>query len=259
VLRRYVQHMKVLATARGRLISALIYPIVLVALSAAVVVLIIVKVVPAFGSFYDQFGAGAQLPAVTRMLVGLSGILTGYWYLLLAGAFAIAGAVWYWLQQPGQRDRIDAAILKMPILGPVLRKFATAQVARTIATLLSGGLPLLTALEIAARAIANRSVARDLAFVVQQVREGGGLGTSLAKRGTFPNVAIEMVEVGEQTGALAEMLNSVADFYDEENETTLERFSNLVQPIMLVFMGLIIAGLLLSLYMPLFNLSTLAG
>jgi len=259
VLRRYVQHMKVLAAARGRLISAMIYPMVLVALSGAVVALIIVRVVPAFGSFYEQFGAGAKLPAATRFLVGISGVLTGYWYLLLAGLIAGGGAVWYWMQQPGQRDRVDAAILKMPIVGPVLRKFATAQVARTIATLLSGGLPLVTALEIAAHAIANRSVARDLAFVVQQVREGGGLGRSLAQRGTFPNVAIEMVEVGEQTGALAEMLNSVADFYDEENETTLERFSNLVQPIMLVVMGLVIAGLLLSLYMPLFNLSTLAG
>ena len=150
-------------------------------------------------------------------------------------------------------------MLRTPILGGVLKKFATAQVARTIATLLSGGLPLVTALEIAQRAIANRAVARDLGVVMQQVREGGGLGSSLAARGTFPTVAIEMVEVGEQTGALAEMLNSVADFYDEENETTLERFSNLVQPLLLVFMGLVIAGLLLSLYMPLFNLSTLSG
>jgi type IV pilus assembly protein PilC len=259
VLRRYVQHMKVLASARGRLVSALMYPAILVVLSGTVVGVIVMKVVPEFSLFYVQMGNGAPLPAATRVLVGISGVLVHFWWAILGGIAAAGMGGSLWLKRPGQMERIDGALLKLPLVGPLLRKFATAQVARTIATLLSGGLPLVTALEIASRAIGNKAVARDLDAVTQQVREGGGLGGSLAERGTFPNVAIEMVEVGEQTGALAEMLNSVADFYDEENETSLERFSNLVQPMLLVVMGLVIAGLLLSLYMPLFNLSQLAG
>jgi type IV pilus assembly protein PilC len=139
------------------------------------------------------------------------------------------------------------------------RKFSTAQVARTISTLLAGGIPLVNALDIASKSVGNRAVAQDLDVVAKEVREGTSLHESLTRRGTFPNVAIEMVEVGESTGALAEMLNSIADFYDEENDTSLTRFSNLVQPVLLVVMGVIIAALLLSLYMPLFQLSSLTS
>jgi len=127
-----------------------------------------------------------------------------------------------------------------------------------MATLLTGGIPLVNALEVAARSAGNRSIAEHLAGVARQVREGSSLSAALQERDLFPHVAIEMVEVGESTGALAEMLNSVADFYDEENQTSLTRFSNLIQPLLLVGMGIVIAGLLLSLYMPLFRLSSLA-
>jgi type IV pilus assembly protein PilC len=133
---------------------------------------------------------------------------------------------------------------------------ATAQVCRTLATLLSGGIPLVNALEIGSTATGNRAIADDLSVVARQVREGGSLANALAERQMFPNVAVEMVEVGESTGALAEMLNSVADFYDEENETSLERFSNLVQPVLLIVVGIILAALIMSLYMPLFELSS---
>jgi type IV pilus assembly protein PilC len=154
---------------------------------------------------------------------------------------------------------LHAWVLKLPYFGPLARKFATAQVSRTLATLLSGGIPLVNALDIAAKSVGNRHIADHLAVVARQVREGGSLAGSLSERGIFPHVAVEMVEVGESTGALADMLNSVADFYDEENETSLTRFSNLIQPILLIVMGLIIAGLLLSLYMPLFQLSSIRG
>jgi type IV pilus assembly protein PilC len=131
-------------------------------------------------------------------------------------------------------------------------------VSRTLATLLSGGIPLVNSLDVATKAIGNRSMAEDLGVVARQVREGKSLGSALSERNIFPHVAVEMVEVGESTGALAEMLNSIADFYDEENETSLTRFSNLIQPLLLIVMGALIAGLLLSLYMPLFKLSSIA-
>ncbi len=192
----------------------------------------------------------------TQFLVGLSTFLVDKLFLILAALILIVVGGGYLLRQPGQRRKLDAAILNLPYVGTLLRRFATAQICRTISTLLSGGIPLINAVEIAAKAISNRAIAADLMDVVQQIREGGSLAASLAKNHTFPDVAIEMVEVGESTGALAEMLTSVSDFYDDENKTSLERFGNLVQPAMLVVMGFIIAGLLLALYMPLFNLGS---
>ena len=140
--------------------------------------------------------------------------------------------------------------------GPIAQKFATSQAARTLATLLGGGIPLVNAIDVSARSIGNQYMAHELTHAAQQVREGRALAASMDESGAFPDVAIKMVEVGESTGALQEMLNSLADFYDEEIETNLGRFVTIIEPALLVIMGIVIAGLLLSLYMPLFNLSS---
>jgi len=259
VLRRYVQHVKVLGSVRRRVISALIYPAVLVLLSMSVVGLIVFQVVPKFQEFYAEVGHGAELPLSTRLVVALSTTLIhNAW--LIAGT--ITGAIALWIvtfRQPEQRKRLHAFVLRIPYFGPLARKMATAQVCRTLATLLSGGIPLVNSLEVSATATGNRAMSEDLTRVARQVREGGSLAGALTERRMFPQVAVEMVEVGESTGALAEMLNSVADFYDEENETSLERFSNLIQPVLLIVMGVILATLIMSLYMPLFQLSNAMG
>ena len=150
-------------------------------------------------------------------------------------------------------------ILRLPVLGPIARKFATSQMARTLATLLGGGLPLVNALDIAARSIGNQHMARQLEVVGSRVREGESFAAALEARREFPDVAVKMAEVGESTGALQDMLNTVADFYDEEISTNMERFVTLVEPVLLVMMGVVIAGLLLALYMPLFQLSSVLG
>jgi type IV pilus assembly protein PilC len=150
-------------------------------------------------------------------------------------------------------------MLALPWLGDVMRKFSTAQLARTLATLLGGGLPLVNALEVAARSVSNRYMARELEHVAQAVREGQGMAATMRARGVFPDVAVKMTEVGESTGALQEMLTSVAEFYDEEVETTLGRFVTLIEPLLLIVMGLVIAALLLALYLPLFELSSVVS
>jgi type IV pilus assembly protein PilC len=258
VLRRYIHHMKVLASVRSHVVSALIYPAVLVLLSIAVVGLIVFRVVPEFASFYSQYGEGAQLPMSTRVLVSISENLVGSAGLIFGGLLAVIAIAMLWYRQPGQKKRIHATILRLPYFGLLARKFATAQVSRTLATLLSGGIPLVNSLDISAKAVGNHSIKDHLAVVAKQVREGSSLAGALGERNMFPHVAVEMVEVGESTGALSDMLNSIADFYDEENETSLERFSTLIQPLLLIVMGAVIAGLLLSLYMPLFKLSSLS-
>jgi type IV pilus assembly protein PilC len=219
-----------------------------------VVTVIVVKVVPEFGTFYNQFGK--ELPLSTRFIVGLSEFVTTYFVFLFMGVVAlIAGTLW-WVRLPGQRRRLHRLILKLPMIGSIAQKFSTSQGARTLATLLGGGIPLVNALEVTSRSMGNLHMAAELTTAAQQVREGRSLASTLQDSGAFPDVAIKMVEVGESTGALQEMLNSLADFYDEEIDTNLGRFVTVIEPALLVIMGIVIAGLLLSLYLPLFNLSS---
>jgi type IV pilus assembly protein PilC len=254
VIRRYVSYAKVIAAVKRRTISALVYPAILTVLSLIVVSIIVLKVVPAFSSFYGQFGK--ELPLSTRVIVATSNFLLLYFPFIVVAVVAGVAAFLLWVRQPEQRVHFDRLLLRLPFAGGVVQKFSTAQAARTLGTLLGGGIPLVNSLEISARSIGNRYMAAQLTTAGHQVREGSALAAAMLERGVFPDVAIKMVEVGEQTGALQEMLTSLADFFDEEVDTTLARFVTLVEPILLVTMGLVIAALLLALYMPLFQLSS---
>jgi type IV pilus assembly protein PilC len=254
VLRRYVEYTKIISTVKRKTVSALVYPAILVSLAIVLVSIIVLKVVPAFSDFYKTFGA--DLPIVTRIIIRISEFLRAQFLLVVVAVVLAVAAGVSWIRQPGQQARFDHLILGLPMLGQVARKFATSQMARTLATLLGGGLPLVNALDIAAKSVGNQYMAKQLDVVSVRVREGESFAAALEGRRVFPEVAVKMAEVGEQTGALQDMLNTVADFYDEEIATTMERFITLVEPVLLVFMGLVIAGLLLALYMPLFQLSS---
>jgi type IV pilus assembly protein PilC len=254
MLRRYVAYEKVIDAVKRRTISALIYPAILVALSIALVLIIVLRVVPAFSDFYGSFGA--ELPLTTRIIVAISNFVLSEVLILLAVMTLGTGGIIAWFRQPGQRVRFDRALLSLPFIGQSFRKFATAQLARTLGTLLGGGIPLVNALDVAARSVNNRYMAGELEGVTQRVREGQSLAASLSARDIVPDVAVKMVEVGESTGALQDMLVSLADFYDEEIETEVGRFVTVIEPIILVVMGVVIAGIVLALYMPLFRLSS---
>jgi type IV pilus assembly protein PilC len=254
VLRRYVEYTKIIQTVKRKTLSALVYPAILTSLALVLVSIIVLKVVPAFSDFYQGFGA--ELPLVTRMIVRLSDFIRSNFILIVAAiAIVVFGAI-AWIRQPGQKARFDHLILGLPAIGPIAGKFSTSQMARTLATLLGGGLPLVNALDIASKSIGNQYMASQLEIVSGRVREGESFAAALEARKVFPEVAVKMAEVGESTGALQDMLNTVADFYDEEISTNMERFVTLVEPVLLVVMGIVIAGLLLALYMPLFQLSS---
>lgn len=257
VLRRYVAYSKTVDTVRSKTISAMIYPAILVGLAFVLVSIIIVKVVPTFSEFYLSFGA--ELPLSTRIIVGVSDLIRGQMGLILIALGAGVVAFWSWVRQPGHGSKFDALLLKLPFIGPSFHKFATTQLARTLATLLGGGIPLVNALEIASRSTGNRHLGEELAIVATKVREGQSFSATVFERKTVPDVAIKMIEVGESTGALTEMLNSLSDFYDEEIETDVARFVTVIEPVMLVFMGVVIAGIVLALYMPLFQLTSVIG
>jgi type IV pilus assembly protein PilC len=213
--------------------------------------------VPAFAGFYETFNA--ELPLPTRILTAVShAIGSNLLWLTLALVAGVITAM-TWLRSPANRIRWHHMALRLPFAGPVATKFATSQFARTLATLLGGGIPLVSALEVAGRAIGNRYVGSQIEMMLQQVREGQALAQAMAARQVFPDVALKMVEVGEATGALQEMLNAIADFFDEDIETTLGRFMRLVEPVMLVIMAIVIAAILLALYLPVFQLSSAVG
>jgi len=254
VLRRYVEYAKIISTVKRKTRSALAYPAILIVLSLALVSVIVLKVVPAFADFYASFGA--ELPLVTRVILAISAFLRSQF--LLVAVVLVVGVISFvvWVKQPGQQARFDRLMLRTPFVGPIAAKFATSQMARTLATLLGGGLPLVNALEIVAKSVGNQYMAAQLGIVNARVKEGESFAAALEARHVFPEVAVKMAEVGESTGALQDMLNTVADFYDEEIATNLERFVTMIEPTLLVVMGIVIAGLLLALYMPLFQLSS---
>jgi type IV pilus assembly protein PilC len=257
VLRRYVVYEKVLDSVRRKAVSALIYPAILIALAIGLVGIIVLKVVPAFSDFYASFDA--ELPVSTRVILAISTFAQAQFPLIVTG-LALGGAAFTaWIRRPGQRARFDRAVLVIPFIGETIRKFTTAQMARTLATLLGGGIPLVNSLEVTARSVGNRYMAGELDAVTQKVREGQGLASSLAARAVVPDVALKMIEVGESTGSLQDMLASLADFYDEEVETSVSRFVTLIEPALLVVMGIVIAVLVLALYMPLFQLSSVVS
>ena len=257
VLRRYVSYSKTVDAVRSKTISAMIYPAILIGLAVVLVAIIMVKVVPTFSEFYLSFGS--DLPLSTRVIVAVSDVIRQQ-FLLIVIALGVGGAAfWSWVRQPGHGPKFDSLLLKLPFVGTSFHKFATTQLARTLATLLGGGIPLVNALEIAARSTGNRHLGQELAIAATRVREGQSLSATMLERKTVPDVAIKMIEVGESTGALTEMLNSLADFYDDEIETDVARFVTVIEPAMLVFMGVVIAGIVLALYMPLFELTSVMG
>ena len=257
VIRRYVAYEKVIGAVKKRTISALIYPAVLTVMMLGLVGIIVLRVVPSFSAFYENFER--ELPLSTRIIVGVSNaVVANIWIIV---AVVVGGVVMgmAWARQPGNRLRIDRMLLEVPWVGETIRKFTTSQMARTLGTLLGGGIPLVNALEIVLNSMSNRYLASELREVARRVREGQSFAGALLARKMFPDVAVKMVEVGESTGALQEMLNSLADFYDEETETEVQRFITLVEPVMLVVMGLVIALVVIALYLPLFELSSVVG
>ena len=251
VIRRFVRYLQLVLEARKRVVSALIYPAVLVCLSAAMIVVMTVYVVPKFAVFYQDLEA--ELPLITRVTLGTGNFLRENWLLIVAAIVGGWLALRAWIATPAGRVGIDRLKLRIPIIGPVLHRFGISEFTRSLATLLDGGLPLVPSLEIAVGAVGNAYLRERLQPTVQRVREGKALHASLEQSRVMEDLAIDMVKVGETTGALGTMLTSVSDFLDQDVEIRMGRLLTLVEPLMLVFMGIIIALLLISVYLPMFS------
>jgi type IV pilus assembly protein PilC len=252
VLQRYTDFQRVSLTVTKKLKSALVYPSLLVTMVIAVIIFLISFVVPRFAQLYDQLNA--PLPAITMFLLALGNGAQAYGLYVLP-VVLIAGYVLYrWSKTEAGATLIDKLRLAIPLVGTVWLKYQVALFSRTLSTLLTGGLPLVPALETAARSISSRQVSNAVFSSVTQVREGQRLSSALEGTRVFPELAIEMIEVGESTGALPTMLNSVGGFFEEDVETSVAAMLSLIEPSLMIVMGVVVAGILLSLYLPILQL-----
>lgn len=233
--------------------SALVYPIGVLTIAAGVITLLLWKVVPIFATLFA--GLGVDLPLPTRIVIALSHFVSSIFGLLIfvaAIAFVVGLKIWY--GTPGGRMAIDTMILKLPVLGPLMRKIAVARFTRTLGTLISSGVPILEGLDITAKTSGNAVIEKALTKVRRALEEGKSLTEPLKESEVFPGMVTQMIAVGEQTGAMDAMLQKIADFYEEEVDAAVKDLLTALEPIMIVFLGVVVGGVVISMYMPLFSL-----
>ncbi|HET9281046.1 MAG TPA: type II secretion system F family protein [Candidatus Angelobacter sp.] len=252
VLGRYIAFQRITVTFRKKLISSLWYPALLICALAVMLTFLLTYVVPQFADLYSTLNA--KLPSITVFMLGIGRGIQHYYYVILLVLVAIVVLGSLWARSDKGSRMLDAVRYKLPLAGPIWMKYQIAMFSRTLSTLLTGGLPLVPSLETASHSINSFMISSNVEHASRRVREGRALSFSLEETQFFPDLAIEMVEVGESTGALPAMLNSVAEFYEEDVETSLSAAMALIEPVILIFMGITVAFVLLSLYLPIFSL-----
>jgi type IV pilus assembly protein PilC len=253
VLDYYIAYQKVSTGVKKKIVASLVYPILLVTVAAVIVTYLVTVVIPKFAMLYRDLGT--PLPGPTRFLVLLTVDYRYYILGTIAAVFLTAIGVFFWSRSEEGGVAFDRLKFKIPIVGDTMLKFEASQFSRTLATLLTGGTPLVAALGTASESISSPLIRGTVVDATKMVREGESLHAALSSSNVMPPMALDMIEVGESSGALAPMLNSVAEFYEEEVGIRLAALVSLIEPIILVFMGLLVAFILISLYLPIFSFS----
>jgi type IV pilus assembly protein PilC len=254
VLSRYIAFQRLALTFKKKLAVSLVYPALLVTVVLCMVVFLITYVVPQFAKLFDNLNA--KLPAVTVFMLAVGTSAQKYAPFAAVGLVALVLAAWRWKSSDRGAHAIDRAMLKLPVMGDIWLKYQVANFSRMLSTLLSGGLPLVPSLETAGASMSSREILNGVMETAARVREGQTLSGSLEEQKMFPDLAVEMIEVGESTGALPAMLNSVAEFYEEDVETALGAAMALIEPLILIIMAVFVGGVLISLYLPIFSLGS---
>ena len=252
VLGRFITFQRVAMTVRKKLLASLVYPALLMILVTVMLTFLVTFVVPRFAELYHQLEA--KLPLSTQIMLTVGVFIQKWFPLILVVIVVLVAGVWRWQRSQRGAEAMDRFLMKLPLLGPIWLKYQVAMFSRMMSTLLAGGLPLVPALQTAGASMQSRLLSLGIYQSAQRVREGAQLSRSLEETNVFPELAVEMIEVGESTGALPAMLNSVADFYEEDVSTSVGAALTLIEPIILIFMGFIVVGVLISLYMPIFSL-----
>jgi len=254
ILQRLSIYMEKAMKLKRRVKGAMVYPISIVGIAALVVTILLTKVIPVFEKMFKDFGGGA-LPMPTQVVIKVSHALAHYLPFIVG--FLIAGGVVLRMILRTKKGRLgfDGLLLKLPVLGPVLRKVVVARFTRTMGTLLASGVPILDALEICGKTAGNTVVQAGIMYARAQISEGKDMATPLATTALMPPMVVQMIGVGEQTGALDTMLSKIADFYEEEVDVAVAAMTSLIEPLMMVFLGAVIGGMVVAMYLPIFEMA----
>ena len=253
VIDRYVQYQKLSLSVRKKILVSVIYTTVLVTLVVVMVVFLVTFVVPAFAALYDSMGA--DLPYMTQLLVSIGVTVSENLMLIAAATAGLVGLLVMWMRSETVRDSMDRVKLRVPFFGQIWIKYQVSQLCRLLSTLLAGGIPLVQALDTTGQSLGSRLLRETMSGAREKVTEGQSLSKALIAAGVFPSLAVEMIHVGESTGALPEMLNSVAEFFDDDVSTHMAAVMSLIEPAIMIFMGIFVAFVLVSLYLPIFSLA----
>ncbi|MBA3541938.1 MAG: type II secretion system F family protein [Deltaproteobacteria bacterium] len=258
ILNRLAMYIEKSVKLKAQIKSAMFYPVGILVVAIGVIAVMLVKVIPTFENMYKEMG-NAQLPAVTRVVISMSNAFIQKWYLFVGGLFAlIFGSAALRRTEKGH-EAFDRMLLRLPVIGGVLRKIVVARFTRTLGTLLSSGVPILDALDICARTAGNRVVMAGILKARAKISEGHDMAGPLAESGVFPTMVVQMIGVGEQTGAMDQMLQKIADFYEEEVDASVSAMTSLIEPIMMAFLGIVVGGLIIAMYLPIFGLAGTVG
>jgi|CXWL01.1.fsa_nt_gi type IV pilus assembly protein PilC len=257
ILERLTVYLESSEALKAKVKAAMMYPAIVLSICGVVTVFLMIFVIPTFKNIFASFGA--ELPLPTQILIDLSDAMTKRWYVIVAAPFAAWKGFNRFYATPYGRRWVDAQSLKAPIFGPILKKVAVARFTRTLGTLIKSGVPIMQALDTVAATAGNVLIAEAVMMTRESIREGGHLSDPLKKSGIFPNMVTSMISVGEETGALDIMLAKIADFYDQEVDTAVKGLTSLIEPIVIVVMGVIIGTIVIAMFMPMFGLGELAG
>jgi type IV pilus assembly protein PilC len=238
---------------KRRVKGAMVYPSIVLLVAVGVTLVLLMFVTPTFEKMFKDFGGA--MPAPTQILIDLSHAMTSYWYLIFGIPVALVIAWRAWVGTERGRRQWDAFVLKVPVFGPLIRKIAVARFSRTLGTMLSSGVPILDAMEIVAKSAGNKVIERAILVVRTRVAEGKNIAGPLADTKVFPPMVVQMIGVGEATGAMDTMLEKIADFYDDEVDVAVGALTSMIEPIMMVFLGGVVGGFLVAMYLPIFSIA----
>ncbi len=253
VLERYIVYQKLALGVRKKVLVSLMYPSVLIVLVILLMVFLVTYVVPSFATLYSSMSA--QLPTVTLYLIAIGTTARSYVVFYAAALLGLGAAFYWWSGKEASQEKIDRIKIKTPLFGDIWIKYQVAQFSRVLSTLLTGGIPLMQGLDTAADSLGTPLLRKTLEKAGKMVREGQSLSSALASTGIFPGLSVDMIEVGESTGALAAMLTSVAEFYEDDVNTKMTAVLSLIEPAIMIFMGIFVAFVLIALYLPIFSLA----
>ncbi|HEY7585460.1 MAG TPA: type II secretion system F family protein [Candidatus Deferrimicrobiaceae bacterium] len=257
ILSRLAAHIEKAMKLAKKIKGAMVYPSTIVAVAVIVTVVLLMYVIPIFGKMFEDFGQA--LPAPTQFVLGLSAFTRKYFLLVLVAIGGLVFALrWYRSLESGRRN-IDALLLKLPVVGSLLQRIAVARFSRTLGTMVSSGVPILESMDIVAKSAGNKVIEEAIVKARMSISEGKTIADPIAEAKVFPVMVTQMVAVGEATGALDTMLNKIADFYDEEVDAAVDALTALLEPMLMIFLGVVIGGLVIAMYLPIFKLAGVVG